>query len=638
MNNITTDTANNHFYRMIDNHPDAVVLTDTNFDICYSNKNFLLLFNVDRINSENILMILFPNGDEQNRVSKNISELNSNKIWNTEICCSLINENKGYALLTVYTFIINENKFFVFNIEDITDRKNAYRKIQESEEHFKSIVNNISEYIFSTEFDDSGKAVSFYHSPKCAEITGYMIEDFKSNSNLWKDMIYPDDQVKVFEFLDNVMKDKINSSIEHRIIDKNGNTRWIYNTVSLLCDESGKIRRIDGFLLDVTEKHLMTENFKKLYKAVEQSPSTVLITNSKGIIEYVNPKFEQLTGYTCSEVLGKNPGILKSGETTRDEYKKLWDTISSGKEWSGKFHNRKKSGELYWEHASISPVKNETGQINHYIAVKEDITQLVESEEALKKAEEDLRKKNMILEEDLLYAKKIQQSLLPSELPQSEFLKVSYKFKPLLAVGGDYLSFFPEDNSLGVFVADVVGHGAGAALFMSLIKFASDKIYPECRDHADIFMNKLNNALFTVMNSYFITAVYAVIKREDDGIKISFSNGAHPPIMIYRKKTGNIELLQSKGTIIGFFDSVNYTAGESFLYKGDRVYFYTDGFPETINEQKEIIGYSKAAEIIKESYHEDCELNLQNIFAGLDKFRGNAEFEDDILISVIEII
>ncbi|HPJ16321.1 MAG TPA: PAS domain S-box protein, partial [Spirochaetota bacterium] len=527
---------------------------------------------------------------------------------------------------------------YVFNIEDITDRKTAYRKIQDSEEHYKSIVNNISEYIFSTEFDDSGKAVSFYHSPKCVEITGYMMEDFKSNSNLWKDMIYPDDQVKVFEFLDNVMKDKINSSIEHRIIDKNGNTRWIYNTVSLLCDESGKIRRIDGFLLDVTDKHLMTENFKKLYKAVEQSPSTVFITNSKGIIEYVNPKFEQLTGYTCSDVLGKSPGILKSGETTRDEYKKLWDTISSGKEWFGKFHNRKKSGELYWEHASISPVKNETGQITHYIAVKEDITQLVESEEALKKAEEDLRKKNMILEEDLLYAKKIQQSLLPSELPQSDFLKVSYKFKPLLAVGGDYLSFFPEVNSLSVFVADVVGHGAGAALFMSLIKFASDKIYPECRDQADRFMNKLNNALFTVMNSYFITAVYAVIKREDDGIKISFSNGAHPPIMIYRKKTGNIELLQSKGTIIGFFDSVSYTVGESSLYKGDRVYFYTDGFPETVNEQKEIVGYSKAAEIIKEAYHEDCELNLQNIFAGLDKFRGNAEYEDDILISVIEII
>jgi len=151
-------------------------------------------------------------------------------------------------------------------------------------------------------------------------------------------------------------------------------------------------------------------------------------------------------------------------------------------------------------------------------------------------------------------------------------------------------------------------------------------------------MNKLNNALFTVMNSYFITAVYAVIKREDDGIKISFSNGAHPPIMIYRKKTGNIELLQSKGTIIGFFDSVNYTSGESFLYKGDRVYFYTDGFPETVNDDNEIVGYSKAAEIIKESYHEDCELNLQNIFEGLDRFRGNAEYEDDILISVIEII
>ena len=635
MDEIISETLDNYFFRIIDNHPDAVVLTDKNFNIAYSNRIFSGLFNNGQTN--NIIEMLFLSYDEQNRVRKSFSGIIDDVKWKTEINYFSNNE-KIYALLTVYKLSGGEKEYYVFTIQDITDRKNAYKKIQESEEHFKSIVNNISEYIFSTEFDEAGNAVSFYHSPKCAEITGYMIEDFKANTNLWRDMIHPDDRTKVFEFLNNVMAEKINSNIEHRIIDKNGNTRWIYNTVSLLCDESGRIRRIDGFLLDVTEKHLMTENFKKLYKAVEQSPSIVLITDSKGIIEYVNPKFEQLTGYSCSEVLGRSPSILKSGETPIEVYIKLWETISSGREWSGKIHNRKKSGELYWEHVSISAVKNENGNITHYIAVKEDITQLVESEEALKKAEEDLRKKNMILEEDLLYAKKIQQSLLPSDIPQSDFFKISYKFKPLMTVGGDYLSFFPEDDSLGIFIADVVGHGVGAALFMSLIKFASDKIYPECRNHADLFMNKLNSALYTVMNSYFITAVYAVIKKEHGRIKISFSNGAHPPIMIYRKETGSIELLQSKGTIVGFFDSVNYTEGESYLYRGDRVYFYTDGFPETVNEENEIAGYSKAAEIIKESYDDDCGINLQNIFIGLDKFRGKAEYEDDILISVIEII
>ena len=636
MDEIITETSDKYFFRIIDSHPDAVVLTDTNFNIVYSNRIFSSLFKNEH--SNNIIETLFLSYDEQNRIRRNIAGVIDNVKWKAEISYVADNEKKIYALLTVYKLSGEEKEYYVFNIQDITDRKNAYKLIQESEEHFKSIVNNISEYIFSTEFDEAGNAVSFYHSPKCAEITGYKIEDFKVNANLWRDMIHPDDRSKVFEFLNSVMNEKINSNIEHRIIDKNGNTRWIYNTVSLLCDESGRIRRIDGFLLDVTEKHLMTDNFKKLYKAVEQSPSTVLITDSNGIIEYVNPKFEKLTGYSCSEVLGKSPSILKSGETSSDEYKKLWETISSGKEWSGKLHNKKKSGELYWEHVSISAVKNENGDITHYIAVKEDITQLVESEEALKKAEEDLRKKNMILEEDLLYAKKIQQSLLPSDIPQSDFFKISYKFKPLLAVGGDYLSFFPEEDSLGVFIADVVGHGAGAALFMSLIKFASDKIYPECRHHTDLFMNRLNSALYTVMNSYFITAVYAVVKKEHGRIKISFSNGAHPPIMIYRKETGNIELLQSKGTIVGFFDSVSYTEGESYLYKGDRVYFYTDGFPETVNEENEIAGYSKAAEIIKESYDDDCDINLQNILIELDKFRGKAEYEDDILISVIEII
>ncbi len=119
----------------------------------------------------------------------------------------------------------------------------------------------------------------------------------------------------------------------------------------------------------------------KLWCAIEQSSSVIVITNNWGIIEYVNPKFTQLTGYRSEEVIGKNPSILKPDSVSSGDFRKMWETISLGKEWRGEFCNKKKDGELYWEFASISPVKDASGTITHYVAVKEDITERKRADE-----------------------------------------------------------------------------------------------------------------------------------------------------------------------------------------------------------------------------------------------------------------
>jgi PAS domain S-box-containing protein len=124
-----------------------------------------------------------------------------------------------------------------------------------------------------------------------------------------------------------------------------------------------------------------------LSRAVEQSPASVVITDLAGNITYVNPKFCELTGYALEEVLGKNPRFLKSGEMPREAYQQLWNKILAGGEWRGTFHNRKKSGELFWEMASIGPVYNESGKITHLLAVKEDITERKKAEDALRESE-----------------------------------------------------------------------------------------------------------------------------------------------------------------------------------------------------------------------------------------------------------
>jgi len=120
-------------------------------------------------------------------------------------------------------------------------------------------------------------------------------------------------------------------------------------------------------------------------RAVEQSPIAIVLTDLKGNIEYVNPHFEKVSGYSSKEALGQNPRILKSGETDKAEYKKLWQTITAGNVWHGRFHNKRKDGSLFWEDAVIGPIANEQGNTINYLAIKQDITQLKEAEEAFKR-------------------------------------------------------------------------------------------------------------------------------------------------------------------------------------------------------------------------------------------------------------
>jgi PAS domain S-box-containing protein len=152
---------------------------------------------------------------------------------------------------------------------------------------------------------------------------------------------------------------------------------------------------------DITQRKSAEEQVIKLSRVTEQSPESIIITNTKGKIEYVNPKFSELTGFTMDELIGQNPRVLKSGMQSSAFYAGLWSTILSGHNWEGELHNRKKNGELYWEKAIISPIVNDAGQITHFVAVKEDITErkkmMAELVNAKERAEESDRLKSAFL-------------------------------------------------------------------------------------------------------------------------------------------------------------------------------------------------------------------------------------------------
>ena len=166
------------------------------------------------------------------------------------------------------------------------------------------------------------------------------------------------------------------------------------------------------------EKDINAQNHRELIKlsaAINQSPTSVVITDLKGNIEYVNPKFEELTEYTQNEVIGKNPRVLKAGTQPNEYYTDLWGTIMSGEVWKGELQNKTKSGKLFWERVTINPIKDDDGKITNFLALKEDITQERISKDALKIVYQKLEDKN----EDL--------TLLSGELSEKNRLLIDSK-------------------------------------------------------------------------------------------------------------------------------------------------------------------------------------------------------------------
>lgn len=162
---------------------------------------------------------------------------------------------------------------------------------------------------------------------------------------------------------------------EGEICTRDGTHRLIAWNNSLTTDAAGRVIGLTGIGEDVTERRQAEEQVRKLSQAVEQGPAIVVITNKAGEIEYTNRKFTEVTGYTFDEVRGRNPNLLKSGETSPADYRELWSALARGGEWRGEFHNRRKDGSLYWESAAISALRDANGGISHFLAVKEDITE-----------------------------------------------------------------------------------------------------------------------------------------------------------------------------------------------------------------------------------------------------------------------
>lgn len=265
-------------------------------------------------------------------------------------------------------------------LHDITERKNAESALAAREKYYHSLIDNSLDIVAVLNMDTT----ITYNSPSLDRMLGCGIGEMIGKSAF--ERIHPDDQETTRAALMAAMLEPGSThSITTRIQHRDGT--WRYCLVKGMY-VTGNDPYVVVNATDMTDQKSAEIKIHQLSRAVEQSPVSVVITNTRGLISYVNPWFCELTGYTVEEVLGKNPSVLQSGKTPPLVYKELWDTIAAGRTWRGEFCNRKKNGEHYWESATISPLRESDGTLTSYIAVKEDITERKAAEQALIAARE----------------------------------------------------------------------------------------------------------------------------------------------------------------------------------------------------------------------------------------------------------
>ncbi len=423
-------------------------------------------------------------------------------------------------------------------------------------------------------------------------------------------------------------------------ISANGRARDVIVSNTFFSTLDGSVAGIIGVIVDISERKTAETQLRKLTQAVEQSPAGVIITDTQGAIEYVNPKFSELTGYSAGEAMGQNPRILKAGIQDEAFYREMWNTIQSGGEWRGEFLNKKKNGEEYWESASISPLTDEAGVITHFIGIKEDITARKLAEERIRESEEKLRERNEIIEEDLKIAQIAQSALVERELPRVGFLKIEYRYIPLDRIGGDFFSFTEiSERELGVFIGDVSGHGVAAALFLALIRFATEKAVGKNAQDPAAYLKSLNDELIGNLSSYFITGIYGLFRRTGDaGCEFIFANGGHPLAVLVRSD-GSAEYIGSSGTILGAFERAQYGDSTITLHKGDRIILYTDGIPEAVRADRTRLGFGRELlDLFAASNRKAIGETLDAIIDAVTAFRDGEPSDDDIVLIGIEVV
>jgi PAS domain S-box-containing protein len=314
--------------------------------------------------------------------------LGSGKVWHGEMI-NLRKDGSTYFEEQTITPVLNETgeiTNFIAVKQDISERRRAEEGLRTSEIRYRRLFESAKDGILILDAD-SGQIVDA--NPYLIEMLGFSKEEL-AGKELWEIGAFKDVVASKLAFAELRQRGYIryeNLPLESR----DGPIRQVeFVSNSYLAGDS---RVIQCNIRDITERKQAEEKLTRLATAVEQSGDGIIITDPEGNIQYVNPAFEQTTGYSSTEVIGKNPRFLKGGKASVEYYQNLWKTITNGVQWTGHFTNKKKDGTFFKEEATISPVRDAAGQVISYVAVKRDITERMRAEEEIRQLNQELEQR-----------------------------------------------------------------------------------------------------------------------------------------------------------------------------------------------------------------------------------------------------
>ena len=292
-------------------------------------------------------------------------------------------------IISATTMFLPDTGYVNIYADDITERIQAEKALRESEQKYRSLFENNITGVYTTTVE--GKILDCNNA--FVKMSGYSDKDEVLKAN--PENFYKHKQAR--EYFLKELKEKgylLNNEIQLK--KKDGSLIWILENVNLIEDNI-----IQGTIMDISERKEAEKKILQLSRGLEQSPAMVTITDTDGIIEYVNPKVTEIMGYAAEELLDKNMNVLSSGQTPKEIYGELWETILQGKVWKGEILNKRKNGELYWDSETIAPIIDNEGNIINFLSIREDITEkkkmVSELIEAKEKAEESNRVKSNFL-------------------------------------------------------------------------------------------------------------------------------------------------------------------------------------------------------------------------------------------------
>lgn len=356
---------------IIDNTLENIWSVDSEMQMVFSNDHFLEAFELAfgyRLKKGDLILDKLPPASQDLWLNAYKRAFKKERF----VIHETINSGKltAYIEVAVNPIIINDVVTGIsFYGKNITKRVLAEQALKISEELYKAFFDDdlTGDFLSSA----SGRLIDC--NPAYLKMLGFSSKEEALTFDL--DRLYPNPEDRNNLLRQVAEKGKL-EDFEYSMLDVDGKLLHVVSNIIGVFNEQHELTAIKGYLFNNTQRKIAENELRKLSRAIEQNSSSIVITDDQARIEYVNPKFTQLTGYTLEEVKGQNPNILQSGLTPPQTYSSLWSALQTGQEWKGELQNRTKTGELYLEAASISPILDENGNATHFLAVKEDITEI----------------------------------------------------------------------------------------------------------------------------------------------------------------------------------------------------------------------------------------------------------------------